>query len=154
MARPSLASVSDFEALLGEPVAAGSASRVALLLAHASEIVRVYAGATWLNDDEDDLEDLPAQIPMVVCMMVERATSNPLGVTQETAGPFSRSFGSDAAQRLYMTRQERAIVRAAAGVAAVAPLGTTRGDLETRQMTSVWTDAPQEETDPFGMIED
>lgn len=153
MARPALATVADLEDLLGESIESGTTVRVGLLLAHASEIVRSYAGVTWLNDDEDDVEDVPAQIPTVVASMVERATSNPLGITQESAGPFSRSFGADASQRIYMTKQERAIVRAAVGVSAVMTMGTTRDQLETRSVSpsAGLLDPPVEETDPFSL---
>jgi len=152
MARPSLATLGDLEDLLGEPVT-GSSRRALHLLAHASEIVRAYAGVSWLNDDGDELADVPAQVPAVVAAMVVRATENPLGITQETAGPFSRSFGSDAAQRIYMTRQEKAIVRAAAGVAAVGTIGTTRGPLETRGVVGVggMFDPAVAEFDPFSL---
>lgn len=154
MARPALANLSDLEDLLGEAVT--DAKRALLLLAHASEVVRAYAGRTWLNDDEDDVDDVPGQIPGVVCAIVERATRNPLGITQESAGPFSRSFGADAAQRMYLTRQERAIVRAAARLAAVGPLATTRGNLETRTVDPMhtWVYPPTEVTDPFSLVED
>lgn len=152
MPRPALATVSDFEDLLGTQVDV-SPTRVEALLAHASEIVRAYAGVTWLNDDEDDVEDVPAQIPMIVASMVERATSNPLGITQESAGPFSRSFGPDASQRLYLTKQERAIVRAAVGVAVVMPMGTTRGELEIGPVLhdAVLDPPAVEEYDPFSV---
>ncbi|MCZ7528849.1 MAG: hypothetical protein M5U14_22220 [Acidimicrobiia bacterium] len=123
MPRPALATLVDLEAWLGESVP--NDAHATALLAHASEIVRAYAGVSWLD------EDPPAQIPGVVCAMVERATRNPAGVVQETAGPFTRSFGRDAAQRLYLTRAERAVIRAAVGRLAVLPLATTRGPIET-----------------------
>lgn len=152
MSRPALASIDDLTALTGA-IATEDTPRASVLLAMASEIVRAYAGVTWLNDDGDELGDVPSQIPDVVASMVWRATSNPLGVVQETAGPFSRSFGADAAQRLYMTKQERAIVRVAAGVAPVGPMGTTRGALETRAIESGdgLYDPPTAETDPFSL---
>ena len=151
MARPSLADLPDLENLLGESVA--DPPRAMLLLAHASEVVRAYAGTTWLNEAETAVEAVPEQIPTIVAVIVERATRNPMGITQEAAGPFSRSFGADAAQRIYMTKQERAIVRAAVGVAAVGPLATTRGNLETadvRRCGGLY-DPPIEETDPFSL---
>lgn len=154
MARPALATISDFEDLLGEPINTPP-RRVELLLAHASEIIRAYAGTTWLNDDEDAVENVPSQIATVVCSVVERATANPLGITQESAGPFSRSFGSDAAQRMYLTRQERAIIRAAVGATSVGPLATTRGPLETRAVDTcnAWVDPPVAASDPWSLVE-
>ncbi len=152
MSRPTLASIDDLMALSG-PIVQEDTPRALVLLAMASEVVRAYAGVTWLNTDEDDVEDVPAQIPDVVVSMVWRATNNPFGVVQETAGPFSRSFGADAAQRIYMTKQERMIVRAAAGLAPVGPMGTTRGVLETRAIEpgDGLYDPSTAETDPFSL---
>lgn len=130
MARPALAELADLEALVGT---IGDPSAAEARLAQASEIVRAYAGQTWLTEDESALaENVPGAIAGVVAAMVERATLNPSGATQEAAGPYSRSFGADAAHRLYMTASERSIVRAAAGRSALGTIATTRGDLETR----------------------
>jgi hypothetical protein len=63
--------------------------------------------------------------------MVERATRNPAGVTFESSGPFSRSFGADAAQRIYMTKNDRMVVRHAIGRNGIGTLATSRGPLET-----------------------
>lgn len=134
MARPSLADITELEARLGSTFTDPSAvlTQAEARLADASEIVRAYAGKTWLTDDESALaDDVPGAIPGVVASMVERATRNPGGITQETAGPFSRSFGSDAATRLFLTAAEKSVVRAAAGRLGIATLSTTRGPLET-----------------------
>jgi len=49
-----------------------------------------------------------ALVEMVLCNMVLRLLRNASGVTQETAGPFSRSFDSAvAAGKLYLTRDDR-----------------------------------------------
>lgn len=129
MTRPPLASQDDLERLLG--ASADDPLRALALLENASAIVRAYAGLTWLNDDETDLEDVPADIPGVVAGMVERATRNPSGTVAESAGPFSRSFGPDAAQRLYMTSNEKLVIRAAAGRGTVGTIQTSRGPVET-----------------------
>lgn len=137
--RAPLATVTDLEERLGEPFATSAAGIQAYArLQDASEIVRAYAGATWLDDD-GDLADVPPAVAGVVCAMVERAVRNPGGITQETAGPFSRSFGADAATRLWLTKAERSVVRSAIGRAGVAPLATTRGDLETSPVLDEWT---------------
>ena len=140
MARPALADITELEARLGHSIDDPSQiTQAEARLADASEIVRAYAGEDWLNDDEDDVENVPGQIPGVVASMVERASLNPGGITQEAAGPFSRSFGSDAASRLYMTKGEKAVVRRAVGALAVGALGTTRGDLETPAVIDCWS---------------
>src|SRR5574338_247454 len=155
MSRPALAILDDLEPLTGA-IAESGVERANKLLAMASEVVRAYAATTWLNDAGDDVEDVPGQIADIVAAMVERATRNPMGVTQESAGPFSRSFGADASQRLYMTRAERMVVRATVERTVIGTLGTSRGALETRavDVTSTWgDDAPIEATDPFSLVE-
>lgn len=129
MARPALAELTDLEALMGATIA--NPEQANARLAQASEIVRAYAGATWLNEGETAVEGVPGQIPGVVAAMVERATRNPEGVTQETTGPFGRSFGSDAASRLFLTSAEKLVVRSAAGRRNIGTLSTTRGCIET-----------------------
>lgn len=134
-ANPTLATLGDLEVRLGE--ALEYPFQAEARLADASAIVRAYAGRTWLDDD-NQLENVPADIPGVVASMVERATRNPSGTTQETAGPFSRSFGSDAATRLYLTKMEKLVVRAAVGRLSVGVLPTSRGDLETPAVRGDW----------------
>lgn len=133
MARPPLASVEDLEEALGVEV--DNEGQANSLLRRASAIVRAFARQTWLNDDETDLVDVPADIPDLVVGMVERATRNPTGVTQEQeqAGPFSRSrsFGADASQRLYLTRSDKLVIGAVTGSAGIGTISTTRGPLET-----------------------
>ena len=131
MARPALATVDDLERLLGESVP--DTAQALARLEQASEIVRAYANETWLDDAGALADDVPEQLAGVVSGIVERATRNPGGVTQEQAGPFSRSFGSDAAQRLFLTKWDKAVIRAALGLSHgnIGTLTTTRGDLET-----------------------
>lgn len=133
MARPALATVDELQTALGEADPITDEDQAGSLLERASEIVRAEAHKTWLNDDEDDLsEDLPGQIPGVVVSMVERASRNPTGTTQEQAGPFSRSFGPAAADRLFLTKWERKVIAEAAGQnVGLGTIGTTRGPLET-----------------------
>lgn len=152
MARPALATVDDLERLLGEAVP--NPARADALLEQASEIVRAYAQTTWLNDDEDELDAVPGAIPGVVLAMVDRATANPGGITQESAGPFSRSFGPDASQRLYLTAGEKSVVRFALGAqTTLGVLSTTRGRIETAELTcpGLLSDAPVEETNPYSL---
>lgn len=144
MARPALATADDLEVLLGQPPT--NVAGAEALLARASAIVRAYAGQTWLDDDESELVDVPGDIPGVVAGMVERATRNPDGITQEQAGPFARSFGPEAAQRLYLDKWEKLVVRAAAGIptSGIGVLETTRGDIETPAVASDASRFPEE----------
>lgn len=125
-----LATITDLEDRLGAPVPPDLASQAYARLRDASAIVRAYAGVSWV-DESGDLDDVPDAVAGVVASMVERATRNPAGVTQETAGPFNRSFGAVAAERLYMTKAERMVVRSAAGRSSIGTLSTTRGEIET-----------------------
>lgn len=148
MARPALATIADLEDRLGT-IDSSDIPVLEARLADASAIVRAYAGQTWLNDAGTALADVPPDIPGIVATMVERAVRNPSGVTSEQAGPFGRSFGADAAQRLYLTKAERAVIRAAVGVSSVSPLATTRENLETPRVFDTGGTLPTEDTIPW-----
>lgn len=136
MARPALATVEDLERLLGEAVS--DAAQADARLEQASELVRAYARVDWLNDDESEIEDVPGQIPGVVAAIVERASRNPSGATQETAGPFSRSFGAEAAARMYLTAGEKLIIGHATSTIGLGVITTTRGPMETASVRECW----------------
>lgn len=128
MGRPALATLDDLISLLGS---VENYEQAQFRLEQASELVRAYAGTDWLNDDESDVDGVPGAIPGVVVAIVDRATANPGGVVQETAGPFSRSFGADAAERMYLTAGEKLIVRHAVGRSGLSVVSTSRGVVET-----------------------
>lgn len=131
MPRPPLATVEDLQAAFGDETI-DDTTKALSLLERASAIVRAYAHATWLDDEESAVVDVPADVPGVVVSMVERATRNPTGATQETVGPFGRSFGAEAASRLYLTAAEKLVIReAVGGTGGLRTVGTTRGPLET-----------------------
>lgn len=148
MARPALASVDDLERLLGETVR--NPDQADARLEQASELVRAYAGIDWLNDEETETVDVPGAIPGVVCGIVERATRNPSGAVQETAGPFSRSFGADAASRIYLTDADKRIIRHAAGSQPLAVISTTRGRMETPDVVDCFVDLVEAD-DPYSL---
>jgi hypothetical protein len=132
MPRPALATVADVEARLGRTV--DDETQVQAWLEDASAIARAYAGKTWLNADETALSGEPADVVGVVAGMVVRLINNPDGVTQETLGQFSQSFGTDAAQRLFLTATDKLVLKAASGRTGIGTLPTTRGHLETPQV--------------------
>lgn len=148
MARPALATIDDLERLLGAPFSDDEDDLTRIQaeerLAQASEIVRAYAQTDWLNDAEDDVEAVPGAIPGVVTGMVDRASSNPAGVTQEQAGPFARSFGSDAAQRIYLTKMDKLVIRRAVGATGISTIGTSRGAIETGSVGITPYERPEE----------
>lgn len=138
MPRTAYATVADLEARLG--VAAGTISADAVgnaqataRLADAAAIIRAYVGTTtataWAVSITDPI--VAGDVGGVNAAMVERASRNPAGVVQEQAGPFGRSFGADAAARLYLTALDKSVLRAAAGLSAIGTIAVTRGDIET-----------------------
>lgn len=150
MARPALATVEDLERLLGDSVP--NEDQAVARLEQASELVRAYAGVDWLSDDEDELDGVPGAIPGVVVGIVERASRNPDGVTQESAGPFARSFGSDAASRIYLTDADRRIIRHASAAPSLGVISTTRGRMETPNVAGeCWDGGLVEADDPYAL---
>lgn len=134
MALPPLATVDDLSTRLGQPIV--DEPQAEALLVYASTLVRAFAGRNWINPD-GELDGVPDEIPPVVVEVVFRAVTNHLGVTQEATGPFSVSFGPDAAQRLYLNASDKAIIRHAIARPQVWTLATTRGDLETQRVVGV-----------------
>ena len=142
MSRPALATVDDVAVRLGQAI--DDEAQANARLADASEIVRAYADptgeTTWLNDAETDVEDVPPQVAGVVAQMVERAAHNPMGAVQATeqTGPYQRmfSFGPDAAARLYLSRNDKMVIRTVMGRTSIGTLSTSRGPLETPAVTS------------------
>lgn len=150
MARPALATLDDLERLLGDIAEPDQAEA---RIEQSSELVRAYAGVDWLNDDETAIENVPGAIPGVVVGIVERASANPGGVVSETTGPFSRSFGADAASRIYLTDGDKRIIRHALG-SGQSPLGvisTTRGAMETPNVIDCWDGVLVEADDPYAL---
>jgi hypothetical protein len=93
-------------------------------ISDASARVRAYGGTPAREWTEDTV---PEDVRGVVAGMVERAARNPGGVTQEQAGPFGRSFGSDAAARIYLNRDEKEIIAQAVGRLRIGTISTGRG---------------------------
>lgn len=146
MARPALATLDDLARLLTVTDEDLAEAR----LEQASELVRAYAGIDWLNEDESDVDGVPGAIPGLVASMVERATRNPDGVTSESAGPFARSFGSDAAARIYLTSADKLVIRHAATASPIGVISTTRGAMETADVIDFWGDLVEAEN-PYAL---
>lgn len=116
MSEPTLATIPELSARTGE---ISDLSRALALLADASALIRAEANYTWIDAD-GDLEEVPALIVMVCCKVVERVLSNPEGLSGEAIGGYSAQF-SNASSDVYLTKQERRLVRKAAGTT---PIGT------------------------------
>lgn len=154
MARPALASTEDLDRLLDAPLTDAQKPQAEARLEQASEIVRAYAGTDWLNAAGTAVEDVPGAIPGVVAAMVERASRNPDGAVSETTGPFARSFGPEAATRLFLTKWEQAVIRHAAGTApsGLQVISTTRGPIDTAPLTACTPyGTSTEENDPYSL---
>lgn len=109
---PALAPVEDLEARLGlDPgtLVDANLGRARAALADASALVRMEARRTWV-DEAGALTVVPDAIVRVVLGAAQRGYTNPDGATQESAGPFARSFNPDAVS-VYLTRPELDIVR-------------------------------------------
>lgn len=118
MALPPLADVDYFQTYANVTLDDDEAAQVEQLLVQASSIARAFAGRHWVDDPDAELptlEGVPDGADGVVAGMVQRATLNPTGVTtdQEQTGPFAhmRSYGADAAQRLYLTAADKLILK-------------------------------------------
>lgn len=134
MALPSLATTDDVELLLGGTP--DNEDQVEALLRLASARARAYTGCRWANEAGDALADVPDGVTEVVAGMVVRAVQNPRGVTQETIGPASVSYGSDAASRIYLTAGDKEILDANRCKSRLWVLSPTRCDLETPDVSN------------------
>lgn len=126
---PAFADTDDLADRLPGGIADVDATRAQAALDDASAIIRSVAGKNWV-DDNDELEDVPDIIVTITCRAALRAFANPVGVTQETAGPFSASY-ANASSDVYLTVGERRDIKAAAGKDGLGVRSTTRGAIET-----------------------
>lgn len=129
MELPPLADLDDVEAVLGAKV--DNPDYGEWLIRYASSLVRRETGCTFVDAD-NTLLDTPAvhDVRDVVIGMIKRAVDNPEGVTQDTTGPFTVSFGSDAAQRVYLIAGDRIVLAALRCRGGLWTLPTTRGPIE------------------------
>lgn len=132
MTLPSLASLDDLEVRLNQTISdAGERAQAEALLRYASSLIRAYTGRDYVDDDGNLIDPLPDGVAEVCVEVVFRAVTNPAGVTQDTTGPFTVSFGSDAAQRMFLSAQDKTILDARSGRPKLWTQPTTRGDIET-----------------------
>jgi hypothetical protein len=129
MSLPALATSTDLRALIGDVDDEG---RARALLDFASALIRTEAGVDWVDED-DELDGVPDIVRFVCCKVVERVLSNPTGLQAESVVNYRAEYGN-ASSDLYLTKQERRLVRKAAGKLAVAAVGTTRNELETPEV--------------------
>lgn len=128
-----LATVEDVESRLARQFTVDETTRVTALLDDASALVRDEAGRTWL-DVNGVLEAVPAAVRAVVLRAVERAVRNPQGFSAESAGDYSYQR-TGVEQGVYLTEQERKILRRAIGRTGLWTQPVTRGD---EYLQTVW----------------
>lgn len=104
------------------------------ILAAANTLVRSETGRAWVDAAGVQLEDVTDDdfeaVKTVIIQVALRVWANPLGITQETTGPYSRSMSAWAALGLSLTDAERAMLPIISGSSrpALWTLGTTRCD--------------------------
>src|SRR5688500_9746486 len=88
--------------------------RAEAILAAASTLIRSKTGQAWVDAAGVQLEDVDdddfAAVKTVVVQVALRVYQNPLGVTQQATGPFSRSVAAWAALGLSLTEDEAAML--------------------------------------------
>lgn len=114
----SLAPVSALELRLG--LETGSLQGTDLARAQAalddvSALVRAEAGKAWVNEAGDTVT-APAQVATIVVKAALREFKNPDGFTSEQMGDYT--YRTDQTGGVYLTEDERRIIRQAAGAGA------------------------------------
>lgn len=79
----------------------------------ASSAVRAYVAPVLDGVDRGGSPDVPDAVVMVVCGMIRRAVTNPLGLTMETLGDYTYQANVNTAT-LLPTARERRVLRGAA----------------------------------------
>ena len=113
----SLAAVSDLEVRLGLSVGDlqdANLARAQAALDDTSSLVRAEAGKAWL-DSGGVTVTAPAEVITIVIMAALRGYKNPDSFTSEQLGDYS--YRTDAVGGVYLTEDERRIIRAASGSA-------------------------------------
>lgn len=127
---PPLASVEDLAVRLGLTLEEDSADylRAAAVLDDVSALVRLEAGQDYMTvateEDPAVLDEVPGAIVSVTLQVARRAYMNPDGAAQTSVGDVSASFGGlgrDGA--IALTKEERKVVRKAAGRSPVGSMG-------------------------------
>lgn len=117
MSLKSLADVEAIELRLGfekGSLQGADLARAQAALDDASALVRAEAGKPWL-DEEGDVT-APAQVVTIVVKAALREFKNPDGFSSEQMGDYS--YRTDQTGGVYLTEDERRIVRQAAGAGA------------------------------------
>lgn len=133
---PAFASLQQLGARIPGGITSSDEARAQADLDDASTLIREEAGKTWVDDQDEIVEDLPDIIVTLTMRVARRAFENPEGLTQHSESiegySESQSFAASSTNsELYLTADERRLVRKAAGKRPLWAQSTTRGDLET-----------------------
>ena len=115
MATPTLADIWQLQQRIPGGVHEDDLARALAALEDASAWIRVEAGEDWLDDD-GNLEEVPGAVVSVCCSVARRILDNPDGIMQMSVAQYSEGR-VNATTDVYLTKQEKAIVRKAAGTA-------------------------------------
>ncbi|MCK2239395.1 MULTISPECIES: hypothetical protein [unclassified Crossiella] len=103
---PPLASLAELETRMRRPLAGTPDEDGALAaLADASALVRAEVPPALL------IPTTPPAVVAVVCQSAARAVRNPDGFQSETAGQYTYRYGDPAVTGVYLTEEERAVLR-------------------------------------------
>lgn len=109
----SLVSLAAFELRIDGGIDTADEPRAQAALEDASALVREAAGEDWLTD-AGALETVPEAVIAVVVSAARRSFLNPEGVKTDASGDQSTTFST---AEVYLTKEEKRIVRSAAGTA-------------------------------------
>jgi hypothetical protein len=102
---PPLASVDDLQIRVGTTFSGDDETRATGILDDVSGIARRIARKTWLDED-DDLEDVPADVIAVVLAAARRLFVNPNGFASEQDGDYSYRLPADVLESGVFTTSE------------------------------------------------
>lgn len=105
-------------------------TRAQAALDDASVEIRSIAGVTFVTDEQLDFTGYPSwaedALVKVCCASAIRAMTNPAGEQSETIGSYSHAF-ANASPDVYLTANERRLIRRAAGRTGLGTITTTTG---------------------------
>lgn len=113
MATPTLADIWQLQQRIPGGIDDSDLARALAALEDASAWIRAEAGEDWLDVD-GNLEAVPGAVVSVCCSVARRILDNPDGIMQMSVAQYSEGR-VNATTDVYLTKQEKAIVRKAAG---------------------------------------
>jgi hypothetical protein len=142
MSLSAFAEVDDLAARIPGGIKEDDEPRAQAALEDASALIRAETGMDWDSD-------CPDIVFTVTLWSARRSFENPAQLTQETVSGWSGTFAS-ASPDVYLTSNEKRLVRKAAGLAEVGVIPTSRGDLLETHVCDQLTGAQYLPVDPTG----